>query len=62
MARGLAYVRYIEARHPAGTAQSLAEVAGVDHDALGMFASSCGLAVLFDRPKQLRDRSRGGER
>ena len=50
LARGLAYVKYLETRH-ASTNQSLAEVAGVDHDALGMFTSSCGLAVLFDRPR-----------
>lgn len=53
LARGLAYVRYLEMRHPGGTRQSLAEVAGVDHDALGMFASSCGLAVLFARPRSV---------
>ncbi len=53
LARGLAYLRYLELRHPGGTRQSLAEVAGVDHDALGMFASSCGLAVLFDRPRSV---------
>ena len=52
LARGLAYVRYLEMRHPGGTRQSLAEVAGVDHDALGMFASSCGLAVLFDTAEE----------
>jgi pimeloyl-ACP methyl ester carboxylesterase len=47
LARGEAYVRYLKLRHPSGTAQSTAEVAGVDHDALGMFGSSCGIAVLF---------------
>ena len=50
LARGLAYVRYLDMRH-AHTNQALAEVAGVDHDALGMFTSSCGLAVLFERPR-----------
>ena len=51
LARGEAYVRYLKLRHPSGTAQSLAEVAGVDHDARGMFASPCGLAVLFNDPR-----------
>jgi hypothetical protein len=44
LARGEAYVRYLGLRHPGGTAQSLAEVAGVGHDGRGMFTSACGLA------------------
>ncbi|MBD5657700.1 MAG: alpha/beta hydrolase [Candidatus Eremiobacteraeota bacterium] len=52
LARGESYVRYIKLRHPSGTSQSYAEVAGVDHDALGMFASACGIAVLFGEPRK----------
>ena len=51
LARGLAYAQYLRARHPAGTNQDVAEVAGVDHDGDAMFASACGAAVLFDRPR-----------
>jgi pimeloyl-ACP methyl ester carboxylesterase len=51
LARGEAYVRYLRLRHPAGTAQSSAEVPGVAHDALRMFTSACGLAVLFGTPR-----------
>lgn len=49
--RGLAYSKYLKQRHPDGTNQDVAEVAGVDHDANGMFTSACGVAVLFDRPR-----------
>jgi pimeloyl-ACP methyl ester carboxylesterase len=51
LARGEAYARSLKRRHPSGSAQFLAEVAGVDHDARGMFASPCGLAVLFAEPR-----------
>jgi len=51
-ARGLAYVRYIKMRHPNGTNQSRAEVAGAAHSALDMFASACGLEVIFKRPRK----------
>jgi hypothetical protein len=51
LARGRAYVQYLRRRHPDGTNQSFAEVAGVGHDELELFTSSCGIAVLFDRPR-----------
>ena len=51
LARGESYARYLKQRHPSGTAQSLADVPGVDHDGLGMFTSPCGIAVLFNEPR-----------
>jgi pimeloyl-ACP methyl ester carboxylesterase len=50
-ARGFAYVQYLKARHPSGTAQTIAEVPGVGHDGEKMLGSRCGVAVLFDRPR-----------
>lgn len=41
------YIAYIGRRHPGGTAQDYAFVAGVPHDNRRMFGSTCGLAVLF---------------
>ena len=49
-ARGLAYVRYMRMRHPAGLNHRLWEVPGVEHDGDKMLTSPCGLAALFDRP------------
>ena len=51
LARGRSYVAYLHGRHPNGTNQDTAEVPNVDHDARGMFASPCGVAVIFDRPR-----------
>jgi len=51
LARGENYFKYVGARHPEGTAQTLAIVPGVGHDHDGMFLSKCGLAVLFGRPR-----------
>ena len=51
LARGRNYVRYLEQRHPSGTKQTEAEVAGVDHDGDAMFTSACGVAVIFERPR-----------
>lgn len=51
LARGLSYAQYLRTRHPAGTKHDVAEVAGVDHDARGMFTSTCGVAVIFGRPR-----------
>lgn len=48
-ARGKAYVRYIERRHPHGTVQDYAFVLNVGHDNRKMFTSACGIAVVFDR-------------
>jgi pimeloyl-ACP methyl ester carboxylesterase len=53
LGRGLGYVAYLHARHPSGTKHDLAEVAGVGHDADAMFTSACGLAVLFNRPRNV---------
>jgi pimeloyl-ACP methyl ester carboxylesterase len=49
-ARGLAYVRYLKLRHPAGFAHRLLEVPGVGHNGDGMFTSVCGLAAVYDKP------------
>ncbi len=49
-ARGLAYFRYLQWRHPAGLGHRLLRVPGVGHDSDGMFNSSCGLAALYDLP------------
>ncbi|MFM0504762.1 alpha/beta hydrolase [Paraburkholderia caffeinilytica] len=48
LARGLAYSRYMAARHPEGGARHRTFVIdGVGHDAKGIFASVHGLAALF---------------
>lgn len=46
-ARAKEYIAYIGGRHPEGTAQTYAFVAGVPHDNRRMFTSTCGLAVIF---------------
>ena len=48
-ARGKNYIAYIHRRHPDGTAQDYAFVAGVPHDNRRMFDSQCGIGVIFDR-------------
>lgn len=50
LARGEAYFSYMKARHPTGFNQRLVLVPGVAHNAVRMFGSVCGMAVLFDRP------------
>lgn len=50
-ARGKAYIAYMGARNPHGTAQDYAFVGGVGHDNLKMFASPCGIAVIFGRSR-----------
>ena len=45
--RGRNYVRYLKLRHPEGTNHDEVDVPGVDHDGNAMFASPCGVAVLF---------------
>ncbi|WP_345815377.1 alpha/beta hydrolase [Paraburkholderia sp. PREW-6R] len=48
LARGLAYARYMRARHPGGlNAHRTFVIEGVGHDAKGIFASPEGLAALF---------------
>jgi pimeloyl-ACP methyl ester carboxylesterase len=48
--RGLAYARYMAARHPDGLKAHRAFVIdGVGHDAKGIFASAQGLAAVFGR-------------
>ncbi len=49
-ARGAAYMRYMQSRHPSGLNHHLWAVAGVGHQGKAMFVSACGLAALFDRP------------
>jgi pimeloyl-ACP methyl ester carboxylesterase len=49
-ARGTAYMRYMQMRHPSGLNHRLQEVPGVGHQGKAMFVSACGLAALFDRP------------
>ncbi|MDQ2865418.1 MAG: alpha/beta hydrolase [Candidatus Eremiobacteraeota bacterium] len=51
-ARGKFYIAYIERRHPSGTAQDYAFVAGVPHDNRRMFDSACGIGVIFGKTKQ----------
>jgi pimeloyl-ACP methyl ester carboxylesterase len=51
LARGLSFAQYLRTRHPSGTNQDVAQVADVDHDAHGMFTSTCGVAVIFQRPR-----------
>ncbi|MBV9056644.1 MAG: hypothetical protein JO351_08410, partial [Candidatus Eremiobacteraeota bacterium] len=41
------FISYLARRHPEGTAQDYAFVAGVPHDNRRMFTSACGLAVIF---------------
>ena len=48
LARGLAYVNYLRARHPG--AHRLLEVPGVGHDGRHMLDSVCGRAALFATP------------
>lgn len=57
--RGVAYVRYLKQRHPEGTRQTLAQVPRAAHDPAEMFASACGVAVIFERP---RTACKGNER
>jgi hypothetical protein len=49
-ARGRAYFRYLQLRHPTGLTHRLMLVPDVGHDSDGMFNSSCGLAALYDLP------------
>jgi len=49
-ARGLAYFRYLQWRHPTGLAHRLLQAPGVGHDSDGMFNSACGLTALYDLP------------
>jgi hypothetical protein len=49
-ARGLAYFRYLQRRHPTGFAHRLLRVRGVGHDTDRMLNSSCGLAAMYDLP------------
>ena len=49
-ARGLAYFRYLQRRHPTGLPHRLLLVPNVGHDSDGMFNSSCGLAELYGLP------------
>jgi pimeloyl-ACP methyl ester carboxylesterase len=50
LARGLAYFKYLQARHPSALNQRVVEVPGVGHDGRGMYGSACGQAVLFGQP------------
>jgi hypothetical protein len=51
LARGHNFADYLKARHPEGTRHDVAEVAGVGHDGDRMFTSTCGIEVIFDRPR-----------
>jgi pimeloyl-ACP methyl ester carboxylesterase len=46
-ARGKNFIAYMRDRHPGGTDQDFAFVAGVPHDNRRMFRSACGRAVIF---------------
>lgn len=47
MARGRAYFRYLQMRHPQGLNQQFHVVPGVGHDGARMLTSPCALAVAF---------------
>ncbi|MBM7851913.1 pimeloyl-ACP methyl ester carboxylesterase [Methylopila capsulata] len=47
MERGLAYARYLAARHGAAFRHVVRVVPGVGHDGDGMFTSPCGVEALF---------------
>lgn len=47
LARGQAYFRYLQARHPQGLNQQFHVVPGVGHDGARMLTSPCALAVTF---------------
>ncbi|WP_144137658.1 alpha/beta hydrolase [Paraburkholderia sp. BCC1884] len=47
LGRGLAYARYMAMRHPRGLAHRTYVIAGVGHDAKGIFASAQGRVALF---------------
>ena len=49
-ARGTAYMRYMQMRHPSGLHHRLQDVPGVGHQGKAMYESASGLAALFDRP------------
>ncbi|HTJ95185.1 MAG TPA: alpha/beta hydrolase, partial [Pararobbsia sp.] len=48
LARGLAYSRYILARHPGNTRHRTLTIPGIGHDPKGIFGSQPGLKALFD--------------
>jgi pimeloyl-ACP methyl ester carboxylesterase len=49
--RGKNYIAYMHANNPKGTSQDYAYVGGVGHDNEKMFASACGVAVIFRRSR-----------
>ncbi|HXW51204.1 MAG TPA: hypothetical protein VEJ41_04380 [Candidatus Acidoferrales bacterium] len=49
--RGKQYIAYMRMRNPHGTNQDYAFVGGVGHDNRKMFASPCGIAVIFGQPR-----------
>ncbi|MFW7354652.1 MAG: alpha/beta hydrolase [Brucella sp.] len=49
LTRGLAYNAYVHMLDPS-TKQRVVEVLGVGHKSYAMYASTCGLSVLFDEP------------
>ncbi|MBI1778373.1 MAG: alpha/beta hydrolase [Proteobacteria bacterium] len=49
-ARGLAYFRVLQLRHPGTLTQTLWEAPGIAHQGGRVFNSPCGLAALFDQP------------
>ncbi len=48
--RGMQYLFGLELRHPNLVRHRILSVPGVGHDSARIFASTCGLAALFDRP------------
>jgi pimeloyl-ACP methyl ester carboxylesterase len=48
LARGLAYARYMQRRHPSEPRHRTSVIEGVGHDGMGMFTSPQGVAALFD--------------
>lgn len=50
LARGLNYVALLRAENGGRLSQRVVEVPGVGHSSVRMYASTCGMAALFDRP------------
>jgi len=50
LARGEAYFKYLQGRHPTALNQRVVEVPGVGHDGRAMYGSACGQAVIFGQP------------
>lgn len=50
LARGLNYAAWLRSENGGRFSQRVVEVPGVAHSSVRMYASTCGMAALFDRP------------